>query len=80
MKTLIAEKIKKGLIYKNMLLSELVDLLGVEEDSGGISRKYKMPCVFKYEDLEFGFSAAKFKNQSQFLIYVMNKNHEFLVK
>lgn len=76
----ILNKINDKSIYYNILLIDLVELLGKPTDQGGTSRKYKFPCVFKYGKVEFGFTPAKYKNENQYLFYIMDENHNQLLK
>lgn len=73
-------KIKNGLIFLGMTLTNLKELLGTPDEYGGVSRKYKQPCVFKYKNIEFGFTPAKHKYEEQYLSYVMTEEHEFLLR
>lgn len=67
-------------IYINMPLQEFFDLLGTPDQIGNTTRKYKIPSLFKYQNIEFAFTPAKYKSQPQFLWYVMEENHNFLLR
>jgi hypothetical protein len=38
---------------------ELINILGKPEDTGGTSRKYKTPSVYKYNDIQYFFEPWK---------------------
>jgi hypothetical protein len=42
-----------------MSRDEIVALLGVPDDIGGTSRKSKIPCIYKYGNVEFHFGATQ---------------------
>jgi len=70
----ITALVKAGQIRKGMTRAELRALLGEPDDVGGTSRKYKVPSVWKYGEVEFAFSAAKSEGEAEsqglWLVYV----------
>jgi hypothetical protein len=67
----VADLIGQGRVRLGMTRSELRDLLGQPEQEGGTSRKYRMPCIYKYGDIQFVFPGAKSdrEGESQGLLY-----------
>jgi len=67
----IADLIGQGRVRLGMTRSELLDLLGRPDQEGGTSRKYRMPCIYKYGDVQFVFPGAKSvqEGESQGLLY-----------
>jgi hypothetical protein len=57
-----------------MTRAELRALLGEPDDVGCISRKYKVPSIWKYGDVEFAFPPAKSALEAEsgglWLVYV----------
>ena len=68
----IAELVNRGRVRLGMTRSELHQLLGRPDQEGGTSRKYPVPCIYKYGDVEFVFPVAKSAKQteSRGLLYV----------
>ena len=42
-----------------MTREEVVAVIGEPDDTGGTSRKYKTPCIYKYGDVEVHFELWK---------------------
>lgn len=76
----IRKEIAKGTIRIGMTLTDLKLVLGEPTDWGGLTRKNKYPSVFKYGVVEFGFTRAKFKDDPQYLCYVMHEDHTVYLK
>lgn len=51
--------IAHGSIRIGMTRGELVKTLGSPDDEGGVSRKYRLPRVFRYGDVQFVFPPAR---------------------
>lgn len=56
---LVSDLIRAGKIGLGMTRQELEAVLGIPDDVGGTSRKYRIPSILKYGDVEFVFPAAK---------------------
>ena len=61
----ISALVKAGQIRRGMTRAELRTLLGEPDDIGGTSRKYKVPSIWKYGDVEFAFPMAKSPHQTE---------------
>lgn len=61
----IRRHIQSGAIRLGMARLELFWLLGTPDDVGGTSRKYPLPCVFKYGEVEFAFSLSRNRYESE---------------
>ena len=59
-------------IYVGMQIADLIEILGQPHEIGGESRKYKMPSIFKYGEVQFVFSPARSKSEivQQELLYI----------
>lgn len=79
---LISDLIAGGQIKTGMTIAQLKSLIGEPDEFGGQSRKYKMPCLFKYGNIEVAFTSARNYRESatQRLVYVMTEDHEFLLR
>src|SRR5262249_7130465 len=68
----VAEVIRTGRITLHTTRKELITLLGAPPAEGGQSRKYPVPCVWKYGDVQFVFPRARNRAQAdaQCLEYV----------
>lgn len=68
----IRRYIQSGAIRLGMARLELFWLLGTPDDVGGTSRKYPLPCVFKYGEVEFAFTPSRnrYENESATLTLV----------
>jgi len=70
----ISALVKAGQIREGMTRIELRALLGEPDDVGCTSRKYKIPAIWKYEDVKFAFppasSAREAKSGGLWLVYV----------
>jgi hypothetical protein len=55
--------IRQGRIRLGMTREEVRSLLGDPDDTGGASRKYKHPCIWKYGDVEFHWPLTKSPGQ-----------------
>jgi hypothetical protein len=58
-KNLVAE----GAIHLGMTRDEVRAVLGEPDDVGGTSRRYKIPLIWKYGDVEFHWSALARSSQ-----------------
>ena len=69
---LVSDAIDRGRIRLGMTRQELEGVLGVPDDVGGTSRKYRIPSIWKYGDVEFVFPGAQSLHycKAQGLIYV----------
>ena len=67
----VTDLIGQGRLRLGMTRTELHDLLGRPDQEGGTSRKYRMPCIYKYGDVQFVFPGAKSaeEGESQGLLY-----------
>jgi hypothetical protein len=45
--------------YLGMTREQLVSLLGKPDDTGGSSRKYRTPAIYRYGNLEYHFEPWK---------------------
>jgi hypothetical protein len=50
--------IASGQLRVGMIRSELLDILGPPDATGGASRKYREDCIYKYGDVQFVFPTA----------------------
>ena len=50
----IVEKLRIG-----MTREDVVRILGQPDDTGGASRKYRTPCIYKYRDIELHFTNGR---------------------
>jgi len=66
----IQEHINDGSIALGMTKNDLKNILGQPTDWGATSRKQKAPLVWKYEDVEFGFSRGSENEQELCMVYV----------
>ena len=64
--------IDAGRIRVGMTRKELFEILGVPDDEGGTSRKFKHPSIYKYGDVQFVFPQCRNSTEldSQGLLYV----------
>ena len=69
---LVSELIDRGRIRLGMTRQELEAVLGVPDYAGGTTRKYRIPSIWKYGDVEFVFPAARslLNSEAQGLVYV----------
>ena len=63
-----------------MTRSEIIEIFGEPDATGGTSRKYKTPMLYLYGQVEFAFGPLK----SDGLVYVMDRGkdgmeHNFLL-
>ncbi len=42
-----------------MTREEVVQALGEPHDTGGTSRRHRMPCIYKYGDIELHFNIGR---------------------
>jgi hypothetical protein len=68
----ISDFIAQGHVRLGMTRAELHVILGPPDDEGGTSRKYRMPSIYKYGDVQFVFPGARSVEESgsQGLLYV----------
>jgi hypothetical protein len=68
----ISDFIAKGRLRLGMTRAELHGILGPPDEEGGTSRKYRMPSIYKYGDVQFVFPGARSveESESQGLLYV----------
>src|SRR5690242_18592219 len=68
----ISDFIAKGRVRLGMTRAELHGILGPPDDEGGTSRKYRIPSIYKYGDVQFVFPDARAveESESQGLLYV----------
>lgn len=61
--------------YIGVSREELIDSLGVPDQVGGVSRKYKTPQIYSYDGIEYHFNP--WKNGSCWMVFD-NKEHKIL--
>jgi hypothetical protein len=57
----ITELIEAGIIRLGMTKADLRILLGSPDCWGGVTRKYKEPCIWKYDNAEFYWQVKKYR-------------------
>ena len=69
---MVSELISKGGILLGMTRKDLQIVLGQPDKEGGVSRKHKIPAIYKYGDIQFVFPAARtpLDGETQGLCYV----------
>jgi hypothetical protein len=69
---IVSDLIRDGRLRLGMTRQELEAALGIPDEVGGTSRKYQVPSIWKYGDVEFVFPAAKslLESEGQGLLYV----------
>jgi hypothetical protein len=68
----ISALLKSGHIQLGMTRQALEPLLGRPDEVGGVSRKYQIPSIIKYGDVQFVFPRARTESEieGQGLLYV----------
>lgn len=68
----VSELISKGQVKLGMTRHELLSLLGPPDGEGGTSRKFRIPAIYLYGDVQFVFPQATTPTESepQGLLYV----------
>lgn len=59
-----------------MSREQVITILGEPDFYGGVSRKYKTPSIFKYDDIELHFTPYK----NGILVTIWDENSEKVIK